>query len=473
MPDDHLNEEDIFHPRIDWALWRKVLVFAKPYRRWLIALGTLGMLCGLCDAMLPIITGHLVDLIKFDGANAPVFKFGSLYLVTIAALATFIMIFIVVAGRITTGVSYDIRTAAFAKLQQLPFSFYDKKAVGWLMARMTSDCSNLSRIMGWALLDLVWGTCVLSGITIAMFVRNWKLAIIVLLIVPPLLWVSRFFQIRLLITSRALRKANSHTTAGFNEGIVGVRTSKSLVREKQNLVEFSELTATMYKHAVSNALYSALFLPLVLAVCSIGVGLAMWRGGVGVLTGGISLGTLIMFLQYAAFIQNPVQELANMLTMIQGAQASAERIVGLLDTDPQIKDSPEVLVRIEAHRKSGAPNTAVDGLPDHIETIEFRDVTFSYNENQEVLRKFNLTVKAGQSIALVGPTGGGKTTIVGLLCRFYEPTSGSILINGIDYRQRSLRWLQSKLGIVLQQPHLFSGTIRDNIRYGKLSATDQ
>src|SRR5205814_4402955 len=160
---------------------------------------TLGMLCGLCDAMLPIITGHLVDLIKFDGANAPVLKLGSLYLITIAALATFIMIFIVVAGRITTGVSYDIRTAAFAKLQELPFSFYDKKAVGWLMARMTSDCSNLSRIMGWALLDIVWGTCALTGITIAMFILNWKLAIVVVLIVPPLLWVSRFFQIRLLI----------------------------------------------------------------------------------------------------------------------------------------------------------------------------------------------------------------------------------------------------------------------------------
>ncbi|HEV8292912.1 MAG TPA: ABC transporter ATP-binding protein, partial [Tepidisphaeraceae bacterium] len=431
-----------------------------------------GALCGLCDALLPIITGRLIDLIKFDGSHAPIFKYGFFYLATIAALATFILIFIIVAGRITTGVSYDIRTAAFAKLQELPFSFYDKKAVGWLMARMTSDCSNLSRIMGWALLDLVWGTFILSTIAIIMFRLNWKLALIVLLIVPPLLWICRFFQVRLLLTSRALRKANSHTTAGFNEGIVGVRTSKSLVREEQNLVEFSHLTDTMYKHAVSNALHSAFFLPLVLAVCSIGVGLALWHGGFHVLSGAMTLGTLVTFLQYAAFIQNPVQELANMLTMIQGAQASAERIVGLLDTDPQIKDSPQVVACIDAYRKNPTPKTALDGYPDHIETIEFRNVTFSYNENQEVLRNFNLMVKAGQSIALVGPTGGGQTTIVGLLCRFYEPTSGEILINGIDYRQRSLRWLQSKLGIVLQQPHLFSGTIKENIRYGKLSATD-
>ncbi|HEV8608195.1 MAG TPA: ABC transporter ATP-binding protein [Tepidisphaeraceae bacterium] len=473
MAEDHLNEEDPFHPRIDWALWRKILIFARPYRRLLLVLSILGGLCAGCDVLLPWLTGRLIDLIKLDGASAPVFRYGFAYLSAVAILASCIWTFIVVAGRITTGVSYDIRTAAFAKLQELPFSFYDKKAVGWLMARMTSDCSNLSRVMGWALLDLVWGTCVLTGITIAMFIRNWKLALVVLLIVPPLLWISRFFQVRLLLTSRALRKANSHTTAGFNEGIVGVRTSKSLVREKQNLVEFSGLTSTMYGHAVSNALYSALFLPLVLAVCSIGVGLALWRGGLDVLGGAMTLGTLVTFIQYAAFIQNPVQELANMLTMIQGAQASAERIVGLLDTDPQIKDSADVLARIEEHRKNPRINVALDGLTDHIDTIEFRDVTFSYNAGQEILHSFNLTVEAGQSIALVGPTGGGKTTIVGLLCRFYEPTSGQILINGADYRQRSLRWLQSKLGIVLQQPHLFSGTIKENIRYGKLSATDE
>ncbi len=472
MPDDHLNEEDPFHPKIDWALWRKVLVFAKPYRRHLLILSLLGALTAGCDILLPWLTGRVIDLIKLDGVNAPVFRYGFAYLGIVSVLVAGIWTFIIVAGRITTGVSYDIRTAAFAKLQELPFSFYDKKAVGWLMARMTSDTSSLSRIMGWALLDLVWGTCVLTGITIAMFVHNWKLALIVLLIVPPLLWISRFFQVRLLLTSRALRKANSHTTAGFNEGIVGVRTSKSLVREKQNLVEFSELTGTMYKHAVSNALYSALFLPLVLAVCSIGVGLALWHGGLDVMSGTLTLGTLVAFIQYAAFIQNPVQELANMLTMVQGAQASAERIVGLLDTDPQIKDSPEVLARIDEHKRNGKPGVAIDGYGDHISTIEFRNVTFSYNEGQEVFRNFNLIVSAGESIALVGPTGGGKTTIVGLLCRFYEPTEGQILIDGIDYRQRSLRWLQSKLGIVLQQPHLFSGTIKENIRYGKLTASD-
>jgi ATP-binding cassette subfamily B protein len=214
-----------------------------------------------------------------------------------------------------------------------------------------------------------------------------------------------------------------------------------------------------------------MFLPMVISLCSLGVGLALWRGGVEVIWGGLTIGELVAFLQYAGFLQHPAQELANAITMIQGAQASAERVQGLLDTDPEIVDSPEVQQAIEAARSNGN-GMAIDGHSKTIETIEFRDVTFAYKAGQTVLRNFSLTVRAGETIALVGPTGGGKTTIVGLACRFYEPTSGDILVNGLDYRKRSLKWLQSNLGMVLQQPHLFSGTVRDNIRYGRLEATD-
>ncbi|HSZ58254.1 MAG TPA: ABC transporter ATP-binding protein [Tepidisphaeraceae bacterium] len=474
MAEDRLHDDDAFHPRINLALWRGMLRFARPYARHLLGLSALAVVCAACDVTLPWVTGRFVDEITRHGAQARLGAIELAYGAVIATLGVAIFVFIVLAGRITTGVSYDIRAAAFDKLQELPFSFYDRKAVGWLMARLTSDVGSLSRIMGWALLDLVWGTIVLTSVAAVMFALNWRLALIVLTVVPPLVWVSRYFQVRLLRTSRALRKANSHTTAAFNEGIVGVRTSKSFVREERNLDEFRDLTDQMYRHAVSNALYSALFLPVVLGLCSVGIGLALWRGGIDVGLGTISLGTLVMFLQYAGFIQNPAQELANMLTQVQGAQASAERIQGLLDTPVEIRDSPELRAAIEAHHAS--PNRdsrlAPDGYPNRIETIEFRDVGFAYKEGQAVLDNFNLTVKAGQSIALVGPTGGGKSTIVSLVCRFYEPTAGQVLINGVDYRQRSLHWLQSNLGMVLQQPHLFTGTIRDNIRYGRLDATD-
>ena len=482
----HDEEDDQLANRLDWPLWRKVLTYGRPYKRDLSILSIAAIACAACDVALPYLTGKLIDDITTRGESARIALFGSLYVATIAILAINIYAFIILAGRVTTGVSHDIRRDCFAKLQALPFSFYDQKAVGWLMARLTSDCNNLSRVLGWALLDIVWGTFLLSALTVTMFTLSWKLALVVLCIIPLLLWVSRCFQVWLLLTSRKLRKANSHTTAAFNEGIVGVRTTKSLVREQRNLEEFTDLTKTMYRHAVDNALYSAVFLPLILTLCSLGVGLALWRGGVHVSVGVLSLGTLVTFIQYAAFLQNPAQELANTFTLIQAAQASAERVQGLLNTPITIKDSDEVLARAAAHQLPPTPSRwhgqgplpvasnqlATDGLPDRIDTIEFRDVTFSYKPNQPVLKHFNLTVLPGQTIALVGPTGGGKSTIVSLLCRFYEPTSGRILIDNTDYRDRPLHWLQSNLGIVLQQPHLFSGTIRENIRYGRLNATD-
>jgi ATP-binding cassette subfamily B protein len=473
---DSALEEEVFTGKLDMKLWRKVLVFAKPYRKFLGMLATTAVFVALCDASLPLIVSLIVDSLQQHektGADAHLARNFTLYSAVIISIACCIWAFIIIAGRITTGVSYDIRNNAFAKLQELPFSFYDRKAVGWLMARLTSDCNSLSRVMGWALLDITWGTTVITMVTVAMFVLNWKVALAVLLIVPPLAFACRYFQVRLLLTNRALRKVNSQTTAAFNEGIVGVRTTKSMVREERNLEEFKSLADSMYSHALANQLYEAKFLPIVQSICALGIGLALWRGGVEVTFWGLTLGKLVAFLQYATFLQHPAQELAHALTMVQGAQASAERVQGLLDTDPEIIDSPSVVQKLLANNNGRPEGIAIDGGPEHIQTIEFRNVGFAYKEGQTVLREFNLTVRAGETIALVGPTGGGKTTIVGLACRFYEPTSGEILINGVNYRERSLKWLQSNLGMVLQQPHLFSGTVRENIRYGNLKASDE
>jgi ATP-binding cassette, subfamily B, bacterial len=448
-------EEDVFTGRIDFALWRKLLAFARPYWLLFLCLMTLGMSVAVWDTLLPRIAGLIVDAVTVEN-HAEMHRHIYQYVTILAVFVACIFSFILVAGRLSTNLSFDIREAAFEKLQVLSFSFYDRKAVGWLMARLTSDCNSLSRIMGWSLLDLFWGPSALVGVTIMMFHLNWRLAFAVVAITPLLVVVARYFQVRLLLTSRALRKANSQTTAAFNEGIVGVRTSKSMVREERNLEEFKELTGAMYMHAMRNALYSAIFIPLMLSICIIGGALALWRGGVQVHVGSMSIGELLTFLFYAGFVQWPVQELCNRLTEIQAAQASAERIVGLLDTPVEIQDSKEI--ESLNHRS--------------IESIEFRDVSFAYLAGKPVLKNFNLVVQPGQSIALVGPTGGGKSTIVSLACRFYEPTGGQILINGTDYRKLPLAWLQSNLGMVLQQPHLFSGTVRENIRYGRLTASD-
>jgi ATP-binding cassette subfamily B protein len=467
-------EEDVFTGKMDFPLWRKMLKFALPHRNKIFGVMALGGLVSCCDLCLPFLTGKIVDAVTEHGAATRLGPYMLEYAAVILGFFGCVWGFISLAGRNTVAISYDIRQSCFDKLQRLPFSYYDRKAVGWLMARMTSDCSNLSRVMAWSMLDLAWGTCTLLGTIVLMLSLAWRLALVVVTIAPILILISRFFQVRLLKTSRALRKANSLTTAAFNEGIVGVRTSKSLVRENRNADEFAKLTEAMYGHAVRNAIYASMFWPMMLSVCGIGTALALRSGGLGVLHGQMTLGALATFLQIVFFIQFPVQELSNAITQIQGAQASAERVSGLLDEDVEIYDSPAVVQRIANHRgKASDLLVAIDGMDWRVHTIEFQNVGFAYKGGRSVLQNFNLRVEAGESIAIVGPTGGGKTTIVGLACRFYQPTTGQILINGIDYRERSLQWLQSNLGMVLQQPYLFSGTVMENIRYGKLSATDE
>ncbi|MCA9285946.1 MAG: ABC transporter ATP-binding protein, partial [Phycisphaerales bacterium] len=227
--------------------------------------------------------------------------------------------------------------------------------------------------------------------------------------------------------------------------------------------------------ARSNAVLSATYLPLVMVLSSIGVALALVGGGWSVMDGAISIGTLVAFMQFAALFFMPVEELARRFGDIQSAQSWAERLQTLMDAEVTIRDSESVRAVIARHAASGSadPALAEDGLPRRIGRIDFRNVGFSYGAGPKVLDDVSLAIEPGQTVALVGPTGGGKSTIVSLLCRFYEPTTGAVLIDGVEYRERSLHWLQSSLGIVQQVPHLFAGTILENIRYGRLAASDE
>ncbi|MDH3583394.1 MAG: ABC transporter ATP-binding protein/permease [Phycisphaerae bacterium] len=475
---DQWHEGDDYQPRFQWKLWARMLSFTRPYRRYVLLMMGVAMVTAACDVVIPLLAGQVIDHVTQEGATveaaAGLWRYAMIFGVVVVLFTASILTFIILAGSIATSVAHDIRRDGFQRLQELSFSYYDTKAVGWLMARMTSDCLTVARTMGWAIIDFVWGTCVITFLTTVMFYLNWKLALLVLSIVPVLLVVSRYFQVRVLIAARLARSANSRITASFSEGMMGVRTSKSFVRERANLAEFQQLTGEMFQHSVRGALYAAIFLPLVLTVCSAGVGLALWYGGQEVIGGTISIGTLVIFLAYAGQLANPVQEMAQTFTALQGAQASAERILQLLDTPPQIVDTPEALerMRAQAEGENQRADLALDGLPDRIETITFDHVGFAYVEGRPVLRDFDFEVTAGQTVALVGPTGGGKSTIVNLVCRFYEPSTGKLRINGLDYRHRSLHWLQSQLGMVLQTPHLFSGSVRENIRYGRLEADD-
>ena len=480
MPSQILHEDE-FQARLDAGLWWKVFQHALRLKRFLIPLAFTAMGIAALDASFAQVTRWTIDAVVQRGAHADLRPYIGLYFLLTVLLSLGVWVFIELAGNISNHMSHDIRRLCFDRLQDLEFAFYDHRPVGWLITRLTSDCDRLARIIAWGSLDLVWGTCFVIMIAVSLLLMNWRLALIVLAVLPPLAVVSKFFQRIMLLSHREIRKFNSQITAAYHESIQGVRTTKTLVREADNLGEFQERSAQMFAASVKNARQSAVYFPVVMTLGSLAAGLALWGGGHLSIVGGMTLGTLVAFINFAGQFFNPINQMARILTEMQAAQAAGERVMGLLATEPKIRDSEAVRQRMSAVKTPTIPVSAIrfpvsdlapDGHPANIDCIEFRRVTFAYGDGSPVLRDFNLTVRAGQTIALVGQSGGGKSTIVSLVCRFYEPTQGELLINGVDYRQRSLHWLQSQLGIVLQTPHLFKGTVRENIRYGRLDATD-
>jgi ATP-binding cassette subfamily B protein len=471
MTDPH-DFDDLTAKRVDLSAWRPLLRYLRPYRAATVALIAAGTVVALLDSSFAILMRGAIDRAVATRSFAATVPYLAVYVLFGLLLGAGIRVFIRAAGRLRTGVSHDIRRDGFARLQELSYSFFDRHSVGWLMARMTSDCDRLSNIFAWGILDVAWGATLLVFVTVVMIVIHVKLALVVLAIVPLVAWVSAVFRRRILASARLVRKTNSRITASYNEGIMGVTTSKAFVRESAELSDFRGLSTEMYGASVRNALQSALLLPIILTLGSIATAAVLADGGFGLKAATISVGTLVLFLSYSRLFFEPIQQLANRFAEMQMAQASAERILGLIQTEPEIRDSAEVRAALAANGAAPAPGRARDGGPDRIGAIEFRGVGFAYREGPMVIRDFDLVVAPGETIALVGSTGAGKTTLVNLLCRFYEPTRGEILIDGVDYRRRSLAWLQGNLGIVLQEPHLFSGTVGDNIRYGRLDATD-
>jgi len=457
-------EKDV---KVDLSIWKRLLKYALHYKKNVIFICLMMVSVALLDIGFPLMSRYAIDNIIMQNALGEMPLFIALYMVMVVMMGTGVYLFVKTAGRLEMDISYDIRQEAFRKLQELSFSFYDKTAVGYLMARMVSDISRLSEMIAWSIVDLLWAFTYVVGVVIAMLWLNWKLALLVLIVIPPLMVISVIFQKRILKYQRRVRKTNSRITGSFNEGIMGAMTTKTLVREEKNMEEFSELTGTMKKASIRAAVLSAIFMPLVMFLGSISTGLALFQGGVEVMATVITIGTLSAFINYTMNFFEPVQQIAGIFAELQSAQASAERVLTLIDTPCDIIDPQEV---IEKYGDAFEPKR--ENWEEIHGEVEFKNVSFAYKQGESVLTDFNLRVRPGENIALVGETGAGKSTIVNLVCRFYEPTEGQVLIDGKDYRERSQLWLQSSLGYVLQSPHLFSGTIADNIRYGRKSATD-
>ncbi len=459
MSDIKQFTEREYSSRFDFGIWKKILNHSRALFPVMALLALFMTGVAVVDGIFPQMTRYAVDVIVPTlgsvGAAAKIRNFLALFGVLALAQAANVFIFICVAGMIEVRVCHTLRARAFAQLQDLSFSYYDRTPAGWIMARMTSDAQRLGDTIAWGLVDLVWGSIMMTVIVVFMLVMNWRLALMTLAFVPLLLAATLWFQRRILRTQRKARRANSILSGLFNEGLQGARTSKSLVLEAHNGTEFSAQSLALKGFSLRAARLSALFMPVVIFLAATGAAIALSAGGTLVIGGGVSFGTLVAFVNYAMMFFDPAREVARVLSEFQAAQASAERLLGLIETEPEIVD-----------REDAVDSGDIRG------DLELSRVGFQYGDGQWIFRDFSLFVPAGQTLAIVGETGSGKSTLVNLLCRFYEPVEGAVLIDGTDYRNRTRHWLHSRLGYVLQTPFLFSGTVRENIRYGRLDATD-
>lgn len=462
-------EEQEYNKPFQMKIWAQMLPYIKPYKKYFFITFGLNIWLAAVDILAPLFQSYAINNFIVPDTMDGIGKFALAYVAVIVSQGISVYCSVHAATTIEMNVGKDLKWAQFEHLQRLSFSYYNTTPVGYIHARVMSDTLKIAGIIGWGLVDMFWALLYVVGIFVIMFFLNVKLAFLLLLIVPCIAVITVFFQNKILHWNRKTRKINSQITSSYNEGITGVKTSKSMGIEKQNETSFFEQTGSM-NHAASHAAkLNAIFIPTILFFSSVASAIVLSKGGYMVESQLIELGTLSVFISYAVIIFEPIQQLARLLADLISCQANIERIMDLLSQKPNVTDTKEV---IEKYGDSFHPKK--ENWEKIKGDIVFEDVSFMYPDGKEwVLEHFNLHVPAGTNVAIVGETGAGKSTLVNLVGRFFEPTKGQILVDGVDYRERSQLWLHSQIGYVLQNPHLFSGTIRENIRYGRLDATDE
>lgn len=453
----------------DIKVWLKLSSFFKNYTTKLFGIVLFMLVSALVDVLMPLFQSYAVDNFIVKNTAEGLNKFIFIYMTAIFVQVITVFIFVRLAISVEMRLGYDLRQSIFIRLQSLSLSYYNTTPVGYLMSRVLSDTNKIGSMIAWGLVDVIWSIAYVVGVFAAMFALNYKLCLYVIASIPFMIIITMFFQKKMLTESRNLRKINSKMTSELNEGITGARTTKTLVIEDLNLNQFKKSTAEMEFTSVKLARLNAVFIPIIVFFGSATTAIVLARGGYLAMNDLMKLGTLSAFISYAIGIFEPIQQLARIFSEVVSLQANIERVSEILEKEPLIQDSEKVILKYGDNI-----NPKKENWEEIIGDIEFRNVNFKYPDgDEEILNNFNLKIPAGTNVAIVGETGAGKSTLVNLACRFYEPTSGEILIDGVDYRERSQLWLHSNIGYVLQNPHLFSGTIRENIRYGNLDAVDE
>lgn len=457
-----------------WPFLKRLFAYSFQHKFLFFSFVLSAVIVGVTDALWPLLWKYFLDaaivpsLLEMESAQAAgtayifewdlIVKYGLLYLLngTVQVIAVFV--FVWMSGHIQEKVLFQLREEMFYKLQSLSFSYFDRSQSGWLLSRISSDADRVTELISWGFLDLMWGITMIFSCLSIMFFYEWRLAVIILISIPILMVLTVKIRSLILKYARESRRVNSEITAAYTEHINGIEVNKATGQEQKAGEFFGELAEKMRGASFKASFYTAMYMPLVIAVGSLAAVLIIYFGGslaaLGI--GGISIGLLAAFFGYATRIFEPILDIAGFYSSAQRSLSAGERIFSLLDEKADIDDE-----------LSDGEFSQIKG------EIEFDAVDFSYKEGQHILKDFQLKIKAGQSVALVGPTGEGKSTIVNILSRFYEPVKGSLLIDGIDYRKRTLKSLRSQFGIVLQTPHLFSGTLSSNVRFSRPKASDQ
>lgn len=448
---------------------RKLAPYLRPYYKTIAVMVILGVFSSLADSIYPLFTSYALDTFVAGKTLRGIVPFSLLYLLLMAVTEAVNYYCLYKCGVVEMKVDRDLRNASFNHLQTLSFSYFNQNNVGYIHARVMSDTGKIGELVAWRLMDFVWEASYILFVIVMMLAINVRLAAWTLLIFPAGVLIITYFQRRLVEGNRKIREINSTITGNFNEGITGARSIRTLVIEKLMQRDFEKDTTRMRKASIKTTHYSALFASVVTMLSSFALAVVLWRGGKLTMNGVIRLGTLSVFMSYAVGMLEPVQNVIQTLAAFISIQVNIERFTKLLEVKSDVADSKEVIEKYGDNFTAKKENWE----PLHGD-VEFRDVSFRYPDGKElVLDHFNLKVQQGTNVAIVGETGAGKSTLVNLVCRFYEPTSGQVLIDGKDVRLRSQLWLHSSIGYVLQSPHLFSGTVRDNLRYGKPDASDE